>query len=491
MSKRLFKSETKSIITIGNTFLTVQPYKLGDVPSLERRLSIYDEIRHRYKSVALDYSVNERKLFLPKSINLSKIEKQFRSLGGVIIKDIPSDKKKSVGYNMTVPPRDDIQILALDFLLGRGKYLNNKFYPRLLLSLDTGMGKTYCALAAVSYLKTRVIIIVPDNALMDRWIDEMYKITDLQEDEIYLIQGTKSVKQIKKKVKDKKVIIASHRTLNNIGTKYGWDVITELFKALKVGVKIYDEAHKEFNNILKIDLHTNTDKTIYLTATAGRSALKEDYIYKTVFSNVPSLVFTSESREENHINMAALIYDSNPSMSEQIKCKTIKGFSATKYMKYNMSSGKIYFLRAIEVVMNTILSQNDSGRILLMLGSIDMIYLVEKHLKETYPQYADDIGIYCSAVSKKIKDDTRINKRIILSTFKSLGTGVDIDDLKYVCMTEPYSSKLTASQAPGRLRKQGWYFELVDIGFADCKRQYDSRKKTLIRKSHKYKEIKM
>lgn len=491
MTKRLFKSEIKSVITIGNTFLTIQPYNLGDVPSLERRLSVYDELYHRYRYVALDYNIDERKLFLPKSINLSKIENQFRSLGGVTVLNIPSDKKKSVSYNVLVTPRDDIQILSLDFLLGRGKYLNNKFYPRLLLSLDTGMGKTYCALAAISYMKTRAIIIVPDNTLVERWVEEIYKITDLTEDEIYIIQGIKSVKKIKKKTKDSKIIIASHRTLNTIGKNYGWSTVTELFKALKVGVKVYDEAHKEFKNILKIDLHTNTDKTIYLTATAGRSAIKEDYIYKTVFSNVPSLVFSSESREENHINMVALLYDSNPSMNEQIKCKTVKGFSATKFMKYNMSSGKIYFLKALEVVMNTILSRGDNGRTLLMLGTIDMIYLVEKHLKETYPEYTDDIGIYCSAVGKNIKNDTLKNKQIILSTFKSLGTGSDIKDLRYVCMAEPYSSKLTASQAPGRLREKGWYFELVDIGFTDCKRQYDSRKKTLIRKSHKYKEIKM
>lgn len=489
MSKKLFK-DRKTLISVGNTSITIQPYKLGDIPSLEYRLSVWDDIYHRYRPIALDYDKEERKLYLPSALKVNKLEKAYTSMNGSVVENVKSDPKTRAVFNMKVSPRDDIQIKALDFLLGRGQYVTNAYYPRLLLSLDTGGGKTFCALAAISYMKVRSAIIVPDQALIDRWIDEIYKITDLEENDIYILKGLDSIKKIKKNIKDKKIIIISHRTLTSFGKHYGWTKVTKLFKILKIGVKVFDEAHKEFRNISKIDLYTNTDKTIYLTATAERSQLKENKIYQTVYSSVPQLVIKNNSREENHINTMILQYNSNPSFNDRHKCKSIKGFSAIKFMKYNMSTGKLAFLRAIEVFMNTVLSYED-GRILIMVGLIDMIYMLEKHLKDQYPQYADEIGLYCSSVSKAEKENTIKNKRIIITTFKSLGTGVDIDNLKFICMSEPYSSSVMAKQGSGRLRQEGWYFETVDIGFPDCQRQFESRKKTLIRKSKKFKIIKM
>lgn len=491
MAKKLFKDRNKKSITVGNTFITIQPYKLGDVPGLEHRLSVYDNLYRRYIPIAFHYVEEERKLYLPDAINIKKLAKVYNGEENLSIEELKSDPKSSVQFNMTVTPRDNTQIKALDFLLGRGSYINNRFYPKLLLSLDTGMGKTFCAIAGISYMRTKAAIIVPDSALVERWIEEIYKITDMTEDDIYIIKGIDSIKKIGKKTKDKKIIIISHRTLTSLGKSHGWHTVQKLFKVMKIGVKVYDEAHKEFKNIMRIDLHSNTEKTIYLTATASRSQMKENYIYNMLFSNVPQLVCTNNSREDNHINTVIYQYDSNPSMLDKSLCKTIKGFSANSFMKYNMdmNKGGMAFFKAIEFFMNTVLTR-DEGRILIMVGLIDMIYMLEGHLKQIYPEYADDIGIYCSKVSKDVKMDTLNNKRIIITTFKSLGTGADIKDLKYVCMAEPYSSTVTARQCSGRLRDKGWYFELVDIGFNDCLRQYNARSKTLIRKSNKYKIVK-
>ncbi|MEI2418945.1 DEAD/DEAH box helicase family protein, partial [Arthrospira platensis SPKY2] len=217
MSKKKLFKDRKTLISVGNTSITIQPYKLGDIPSLEYRLSIWDEIYHRYKPIALDYDKEERKLYLPSALKVSKVEKVYSGMNGSIVEQIKSDPKTRAVFNMKVPPRDNIQIKALDFLLGRGQYVTNAYYPRLLLSLDTGGGKTFCALAAISYLQVRSAIIVPDQALIDRWIDEIYKITNLDEEDIYILKGLDSIKKIKKNIKDKKIIIISHRTLTSFG----------------------------------------------------------------------------------------------------------------------------------------------------------------------------------------------------------------------------------------------------------------------------------
>ena len=76
---------------------------------------------------------------------------------------------------------------------------------------------------------------------------------------------------------------------------------------------------------------------------------------------------------------------------------------------------------------------------------------------------------------------------VISSTPKSLGTGNDIPGLRFMIMTEPYTSNITAKQVPGRLREYGpdmytFYVELIDIGFSKVNEMYRKRLK-------KFKEI--
>lgn len=487
--KKLFNTNRKKVIRVGETFVSLQPYTLGEIKPLEISLSVYDKLYHKVIPYGYNYDPKSKTMYLPKNVNIEKIEKAYIE-NEVTKKIVSSNKGKHITFNMTATPRNEMQVNAIDFLLGRGKHIANQYSARQMLSLDTGGGKTFCTLASISYMNRRAAIILPDLALIDRWLDEIYKITDLKEDEIFIVKGTKSVKHLYSYGTDAKIILVSHRTISKFGDKFGWDKVYDLFKVMNIGVKVYDEAHKEFKNIVRIDMHSNISKTIYLTATAARSEMKENKIYETVFSKMPKMVITNSQRDQNHINTVIYKYDSNPSLKDQSVCKTIKGFSANAFMKYNLNKGNMYFLKSVEFFMNTVLSNGKDGRILIMVGLIDMIYYLENHLKLIYPNYADDIGIYCSKVSKKEKDMTLKNKRIIVTTFKSLGTGVDIDNLKYICMAEPYSSKVTASQCSGRLRTSGWYFELVDVGFSDCTRQYENREKTLIRKSNKYKIVK-
>ena len=73
-------------------------------------------------------------------------------------------------------------------------------------------------------------------------------------------------------------------------------------------------------------------------------------------------------------------------------------------------------------------------------------------------------------------------KDVISGTPLSLGTGFDIPGLRFMIMTEPYSSKLTAKQVSGRLREYSpdmftFYVEIVDVGFPKVVEMYKKRLK--------------
>ena len=87
----------------------------------------------------------------------------------------------------------------------------------------------------------------------------------------------------------------------------------------------------------------------------------------------------------------------------------------------------------------------------------------------------------------KIEDEVKKNAKdadIIISTMKSMGTGVDIPGLRAIINTESYKSKIITEQALGRLRKPEdnsvcLYIEMVDKAFSTIRAQQKAREKVL------------
>ena len=84
----------------------------------------------------------------------------------------------------------------------------------------------------------------------------------------------------------------------------------------------------------------------------------------------------------------------------------------------------------------------------------------------------------------------QLDNKIIVSTIKSCGTGVDIRGLRFLINCEAYSSKVTADQVCGRLREYSpedfsIYCELIDRGFLDCYRMYKNRDRIFKKKCNK------
>ena len=108
---------------------------------------------------------------------------------------------------------------------------------------------------------------------------------------------------------------------------------------------------------------------------------------------------------------------------------------------------------------------------------------------KNYPEFKKDIGNFTSDTKKD--KDKQLTKKIILTTYKSFGTGMDIPDLRFLINYEAYSSTVILEQMIGRLRNIGgdlYYFEIVDFGFKSRFNQFTHIKNKLSRQS---KEMKM
>ena len=458
-------------IVIYRTHIEINDYNLGDCPQIERTFSIYDMTYHKLFPKGMLYDEERKILMLPRGIDIGFIERLFQ-VEPVI--DSSIDPVGDIGQVMLkYKPRDEIQQEAIRFMLSVDKYSRNKNHTMLSVNLNTGKGKTYCAIATASYLGFRSAVITDSIGWLEQWRKFFVEYTDIKDDEIYLISGAPSLmKLFNRDINKYKVILSTHSTLKSIGDSQGWDKISEFFKYCQIGIKFFDEAHLNFDNMFQIDCYTNTFITYYLTATPGRSDRNENTIYGYYFKNVPSIDLY-DSENDPHTKYAAIKFNSNPSPVEASECKNNYGLNRIKYTDYLVHNDNFHSLLYILVDM----ALKKPGKHLFYIGTNDAILYVRDWIYENFPELVGQIGVYTSITpSDKKKDE--LEKKIILSTTKSAGAAMDIKGLaETVNLAEPFKSRVLAQQTFGRTRNENTlYKDIVDTGFYYTKKFYEYKK---------------
>jgi len=153
------------------------------------------------------------------------------------------------------------------------------------------------------------------------------------------------------------------------------------------------------------------------------------------------------------------------------------GFSVNDFYHYVFDNDDklIQFLKIIKKIMD--LCINKKGKIAILVHNIEHVEVLQEFLSEIYPD--KEIGLFYSKIKKELLKN-ELEKKIIISTDKSLGKAIDIPNLRFLISTIPTSSDIVLHQISGRLRKlpdrEVMYFDLTDIGFHACKAQQKKRK---------------
>lgn len=480
-----------SNIIVRNTSIVLTDYDLGNIPRLESYFTIFDKITYTKHHKGMLYDEVNRLLYLPRGLDLYFIKKFFDGVE-------PQKEYNSDPYFATPEikirylPRDDVQKEALAFILGKGEYYSNQNSTQLSINLNTGKGKTYITIASMVYWRARSIVIASTVGWLDQWRNCIGEYTNLDPDrEVLIINGSTSIHKILNGITDiskYKIFLVTHSTLQNAGSTFGWDIITKLFLKLQVQLKVYDEAHLNFDNICKIDFATNTRKTLYLTATPGRSDEVEDFIYKLYFKNIPSINLFDEENDP-HTDYTALRFNSMPSPQDLRACSNnVYGLNRNAYVNYIVQNPQFYDL--MYIVMDKIM--NIGGKVIVYIGTLAAIDIVKSWIEEHYPEFRGDVGIYTSDIPKEEKFN-QLQKTIILSTTKSAGAALDVRDLKAtIILAEPFKSEIIARQTLGRTRNNNTEcIEIVDDGFKKISRFYNHKKPVYDKYASSCREIKI
>ncbi len=339
---------------------------------------------------------------------------------------------------------------------------------------------TFCVAYASTALNERTLIITPNESLKQQWIKTYNTMFDYRGKQLMNIAGSNIIEGIMNDnidIENTDVFFVNHQTLRSYITSTNGYQFHNFMKKLKVGIKVYDESHMEFGNILLIDFFSNTNRTWYLTATFDRSDKTESVCFKRAFQSVEAYG-DMESAEvvRKHVIFHKVGFNSRISPQQRAKLLGFPGFNANKYGMYSIFEDKndTLYKVILEILKKT---ENVEGKTLIFVPLIDCVDEVVKKLKVDYPQKT------CAAYHSKIpKDEKEIaeKKDIIVSTIKSCGTGRDIKGLRVVICAEPVVSKVVIEQTIGRLReyakdKDTYYFDLVDYSIPQINYWYRAR----------------
>lgn len=459
-------------LDVYNTHMELYPYIKDDYPVIENMYIAKDQYRGDGK--ACGYIIEDNKLFLPRGTSVTKIESICNVRANYINESDPYEKMNN-HHSPLYDPKDEIQEESIKFLSGPEH--------QLALNIFMGGGKTYGAGYASTILNIKTIVITPNEGIKQQWISTYHKMLGYRPKDLINIAGSDIIEGIMDdSIEEADVYFVNHATLRNYILSNNGYSLHKLFKKIKVGIKIYDESHMEFNNILLIDFFTNTDRTWYLTATFDRSSKEESKCYERAFNSVIRYGEV-QSLEKLVRHVVYHVVNINSRIDPKSRNELMGGYQGFTSIKY----GKYAFLgdpnhTAYNAIIEIIKKLKDvEGKILIFVPMIDVVDEVTRKLKSDCP--SKSVGAYHSRMDSDEKESS-LKKDIIVSTVKSCGTGRDIPGLRSVICCEPIASKVLMKQVFGRLRpyakdKDTYYFDIVDICIAPCNWYYRARHKVV------------
>lgn len=465
------------IINITTTGVVITPYYKHQNMYLEKLTSTYNSVKHARDPITGFFFDYEK---TPMSFVTHKHDKTFlqNQFSGYIIKDIPPSYGSALSQPISLNP--DITPREVQYELIQG-VLDNKHLHQWFIYLSQGFGKTLLSIYLITYFNKKTLIMCYNTDILKQWYHTMKDKTDSDPKKILIIDSSLLLKKIllgEFPVWEYDIFMCTPGLLVSFGKKVGFQMLSALMDKMGIGFKIYDEAHRNIANIVKINAYTSIDKTLYLSADFGQSASSKEKLYFNMFYGVPILKPSDELMNTlKYTTAIVMMYNSRPTELEKASMYTRRGISFYEYMKYQFT--KDIFFDVLNYTIDMISKTNTNNYKILIL--VNMIEHVDQLYDKLHDQYGDKyiMGKYHSKVSEEEKDFCRNTCNMIISTYQSFSTGLDVSLIKYVISCS-LCTKIDDSQSSGRARplpdgSDAFYFMFADIGISYTKKKLSSR----------------
>jgi superfamily II DNA or RNA helicase len=293
-----------------------------------------------------------------------------------------------------------------------------------IISLQTGGGKTICALYIASQLKLPAIILVHNTFLKDQWVERIKDF--LPNARIGSVQGEII------DIENKEFVIAM---LQSLALK---DYPNDLFS--KIGLVIVDECHHIASEAFSRSIPKLTSKYMLgLSATPER----KDKLMHVINWFLGPILYKSDSSDKVDENVNVEYYEfipKDPKFNEIIYNSSGVMFTSLMINKVVESDERNHFL--IKILEDVYPESN--RQILVLTDRIE-------HTKVLYELLGDkkeSAGILSSKISSEERSKLTSTKRILIATYQMCKEGFDVPSLNTLLMA---TSRPDIDQIVGRI----------------------------------------
>lgn len=467
--------KSKGTIYISNTGTVVTPYENGQCKKLENDVSIWNDVYFRRDPV-IGFQVvsnidNDIQSFVTCKNSATYIQGLFPDYNISYMEQIiPKKLSQKFRLNEDIA-LTDIQSNTINDIL---KYIK---YHEWFVNLQTALGKTLMSVYLSSILNVKSMIMCYSTEILLQWIQTIKEKSNFDTSKLILLDSSKLIQNIYTEKFDSNeydIFMATPKLIVSYCEKYGYDHLNPVFEKMGIGLKVFDEAHRNISNMIKINGFANVDKTLYLSADFGQANKDKEKLYYKMMFGVPVFKPSDEVMSTLKYTQAIVVeYNTDPNINEVASVYSRFGFSSINYMKYQFNKGIVYDV--LDYVLENIFNTNTHNyKTLILLNLIDHVDTLTEVLIEKYGD-CKRIGKFHSEINHEEKEETKTISDIIISTYKSFGTGLNVADIKYVISIDQ-CDKISDNQAAGRARplsdgSDAFYFMLADRGF-----KYSGRK---------------
>lgn len=327
-----------------------------------------------------------------------------------------------------------------------------------LIGLRTGAGKTITALAIAADIGKRFVVAVLPK-YMDKWCSDISETLGVKPKEIMQISGRNQLIAVghmsaKGELDHIKAFVVSIPTLRNYVTEYAvngsrdnWTPPEVLFRGLKCGYGIIDEAHEHFDSVYYSLLMFDVKLLIALSATV----MSEDAIVRKMHN----IVFPYTKRYNKIVaagfaNLIEVIYYIRNFDPRRIRYNQNGMYSHALFELSILRDKKLldsYMSFIAECLEHDYLHDYRKGdKALIYVARIEFGTVLTRFLKQRYPSLDVRRVMENDPYENAIEPDIRVGSQ------QRLGTALDIPGLICVLDSQAMSSQVTNIQKFGRLR---------------------------------------
>lgn len=469
---KIYRTKNGTIIT---------PYRKYQCRDLEYSTSIYDKVYHKSIEMTGFFLPNykdDQPAFVTTYLPEDYIASNFRNYNLYKV-----DKTTALEVSRNFNLKKDVHLTEVQGKISNDIIRSRKTYSEWFINLQTGAGKTVLGTYLSSYFKKKTLIICFMRDILEQWKNTYLEKTTIYKDKIKNINSSKFLEKIYYEGCDKDncdIYLISPSLITSYLNNNPWWMFSEVINNLGIGTVIFDEGHRNMSAMVKVNALTNIEHTIYLSADYAQGDYQKEKLFYSIFKNTLIMKPDEETAKSlKHTKVIVVDYNSKPSVTESTSIYNKYGFSAEYYMDYQINKKKIFYI--LDTIMEMIekareQSNHPEWKTLILLEHVKHVDIIYEHLVEKYRDKSNLIfGRYHSGVSPEDKENTLEFADVIISTYKSFGTGMDINSIKYVISLNQ-CNKITANQAAGRSRalpdgSDSIYFIVTDSGFKYCKQK--------------------